>query len=99
MVSIAVCGLTALFQCAAARSKVPNRYPAEISRQQWQAQIKAARECSEQIRRERRFFVAPPPTPEQQAEEASRRVLEDDSLRPGDVVSTNHGLYRFRIAA
>jgi hypothetical protein len=96
MVSIAICGLTALFPMRCGAQQGPEQDPAEMSRQQWQAQIKAARERSEIIRREHRFFVPPPPTQEELAEEASRQVLEDDSLQPGDVVSTNRGLYRFR---
>jgi len=67
-----------------------------MSREQWQARIKAARERSDTVRRERRFFVPPQPTAEELAEELSRRVLEDDSLRPGDVVSTNRGLFRYQ---
>ncbi|QIP05554.1 hypothetical protein [Bradyrhizobium symbiodeficiens] len=30
------------------------------------------------------------------AEEASKRILEDESLIPGDVVSTHRGLLRFQ---
>jgi hypothetical protein len=96
VVSMAICGLTALFPVCCGAQEGPDQDSGEISRQQWHAQIKAARERSEIVRRERRFFVPPPPTAEDLAEEASRRALEDDSLRPGDVVSTNRGLYRFQ---
>ena len=96
VVMIAMCGLTALFPMRCGAQERADQDPAEMSRQQWQAQIKAARERSETIRRERRFFAPLPPTVEELAEQASRRVLEDDSLRPGDVVSTNRGLYRFQ---
>ena len=33
---------------------------------------------------------------EEIAEAASRRVLEDDTLLPGDIVSTSRGLFRFQ---
>ena len=56
------------------------------------------RERNKQIdlmRRERKSMVAPPPTQDEIAETASRQVL-DDTLLPGDIVSTNAGLFRFR---
>jgi hypothetical protein len=68
----------------------------QMSREQWRAHIKNSRERSEIIRRERRYLIPQPPTPEELAEAASRRALEDDSLRPGDVVSTNKGLFRYQ---
>ena len=97
--SIAACGLAAHFSSRGAAQESADQVPPQISREQWQAQIKAARERSEIIRRERRFFVPPPPTQEELAEEASRRVLEDDSLRSGDVVSTSRGLFRYQGAS
>ena len=69
---------------------------AEVSREQWRAQIQQSRERADLMRREGRTFVAPAPTPDEVAAEASRRVLEDDSLLPGDIVSTSHGLFQFR---
>jgi hypothetical protein len=56
------------------------------------------RERNKQIdlmRRERKSLVAPPPTQDEMAEAASRQVL-DDTLLPGDIVSTKGGLFRFR---
>jgi hypothetical protein len=47
------------------------------------------------MRRERKSMVPPPPTPDEIAEAASRQVL-DDTLLPGDIVSTKAGLFRFR---
>jgi hypothetical protein len=69
--------------------------PSQISREEWQAQIKAARERLIAMRREHKSFAPRTPTPEERAEEASRRILEDESLMPGDLVSTNRGLFRF----
>jgi hypothetical protein len=37
-----------------------------------------------------------PPTVDEIAEEATRRILEDSSLQPGDIISTNRGLFRFQ---
>jgi hypothetical protein len=67
----------------------------QMSREEWQAHVKASRERLGLMRRERKSLVAPPPTQDEIAEAASKRVLEDD-LRPGDIVSTNAGLFRFR---
>jgi hypothetical protein len=66
-----------------------------MTRDQWQARVKAAREQAQIARRERRTIVTPPPTMDERAAAASRRVIEDDSLRPGDLVSTDQGLFRF----
>ncbi len=93
--SIAICGL-GLLPISGVAQEAPEQDPPQISREQWQPQIKAARERSEAIRRERRHVIPQAPTAEELAEEVSRRVLEDDSLRPGDVVSTNRGLFRFQ---
>ena len=57
----------------------------QMSREEWQAHVKASRERLGLMRRERKSLVAPPPTQDEMAEAASRRVLEDD-LRPGDIV-------------
>ena len=97
----------------------------KLSREEWQARVKASRERldlrrqeltrerNKQIeprreeltrernkkidlmRRERKSMVAPSPTPDEIAEAASRQVL-DDTLLPGDIVSTTAGLFRFR---
>jgi hypothetical protein len=70
--------------------------PAEMSREDWQAQITASRARAEAMRREHRRFVVRQPTKEEIAERNSKRVLEDDSLLPGDIISTNQGLYQFQ---
>ena len=83
---------------------------ANMTREEWQAHVKASRErlsamrleqtreVKKQIdmmRRDRKSFVAQPPTQDEMAEAASRQVLEDN-LVPGDIVSTKGGLFRFR---
>jgi hypothetical protein len=70
--------------------------PSEMNREEWQARVRASREHADLMRREGRASVRLPPTVDEMAEEASRRALRDDSLLPGDIVSTNRGLYRFR---
>jgi len=71
--------------------------PVEMSREQWRDTLRTSRERANLMRRERKRLPAyQPPTADQLAEEASRRILEDDSLLPGDIVSTNRGLLRFQ---
>ena len=70
--------------------------PSEMSRQEWQAQVKASRQQAELMRREHRNFVPQPPTQDELDAEASQKILQDDSLVPGDIVSTSRGLFRFR---
>jgi hypothetical protein len=69
--------------------------PSQLNRDEWKAQVKASRDRLEAMRREHKSFAPRTPTPEERAEEASRRILEDESLMRGDMVSTNHGLFRF----
>lgn len=70
--------------------------PSEPGREEWQARVKTSREHVDLMRRQHRSFVPQQPGPDEMAEAASRQVLEDDSLLPGDIVSTNHGLFRFQ---
>jgi hypothetical protein len=71
--------------------------PALMTREQWQAHLKGLRERADVLRLQRRSFAPPPPPlQEELAEQASRRILEDESLQPGDVISTNRGLFRFQ---
>ncbi|MFT4115663.1 hypothetical protein [Bradyrhizobium sp.] len=71
--------------------------PPEMSREQWQDTLKASRERATQMRRERKGLpIYQQSTAKDLAEEASKRILEDDSLLPGDIVSTSRGLFRFQ---
>jgi hypothetical protein len=67
----------------------------QMSREEWQAHVKASRERLDLMRRERKSIVAPPPSQDEIAEAASRQIL-NDTLVPGDIVSTTRGLFRFR---
>lgn len=64
-----------------------------LSREEWLARVEAARRRIDQMRREGKSLL---PAPEDDAEEASRRVMEDDSLQAGDIVTTSKGLFRFK---
>lgn len=68
----------------------------EMSREAWRAQVDASRQRAETMRRERRRFAPLQPTADEIAEEASRRILRDGSLQPGDIISTNRGLFLYR---
>jgi len=68
----------------------------EMSREDWQAQVTASRARAETMRRERRSLSPQQPTVEEIAQQNSRQVLEDDSLLPGDIISTNRDCFSFR---
>jgi hypothetical protein len=70
--------------------------PMQMSREEWKNQVASSRQKAEEARHWRRSFVPQPPTAEEVAEEASRRAFKDDSLRPGDIISTNRGFFRFQ---
>lgn len=88
--SVAICSV----HCLAENSTEDD--PAQMSRKEWKNQVASARQKAEEARRQRRGFVPQPPTAEELAEEASARAFKDDSLRPGDVISTNRGFFRFQ---
>ena len=92
---IAMVSLTASLSTGCLAQERTTNDTTGMSREEWQAHVKAARERLGQMRRERKSFVAPPPSQDEIAEAASKRVLEDD-LRSGDIVSTKAGLFRFR---
>lgn len=77
-----------------AQDRATEQEKSRTEREDWQARVKASRERIELMRRERRSFL--PPTTDEIAEAASTSVLEDDTLLPGDIVSTTRGLFRFR---
>ena len=96
LTAFASLGLLALFSTSCLAQERPPEDPSQMSREQWRAHVQISRERAEIARRARRAFIPQLPTTEELAEEASKRVLEDDSLRPGDVVSTNRGLFEFQ---
>ena len=71
--------------------------PPEISREAWRERVMEARRRAKATAAERRanpqLYVAIPEDPERVATE---RVLNDDSLQRGDIVSTKNGLFVFQ---
>lgn len=71
--------------------------PPEISREGWRERIMEARRRARETAIERRespqLYVVAPEDPERVATE---RVLNDDSLQRGDIVSTKKGLFVFQ---
>ncbi|MGY3614233.1 hypothetical protein [Bradyrhizobium sp. USDA 10063] len=69
----------------------------EISRNAWRQRIEDAKRRAREVARERRehpeLYM---PIPEDPDLVATERVLSDESLQTGDVVSTNKGLFVFR---
>jgi len=92
---IATVSLTAGLSIGCSAQERATADTTQMSREEWQAHVKASRERLGMMRRDRKSLVAPPPTQDEIAEAASKRVLEDDLL-PGDIVSTKAGLFRFR---
>jgi hypothetical protein len=96
VVLVAAVGLAVLGAKGGIAQERPAEVTAEPSRAEWQAQINASRERAGQMRRELRSSIPQAPTPQEIAAEASKRAIEDDSLLPGDIVSTDRGLLQFR---
>lgn len=67
-----------------------------ISREQWRANVEEARRRVDQMRREGRSFAPPTQPAEDASKEMLQKILEDDSLRAGDIVSTERGLLVFK---
>ena len=100
---ILLCALTALpciAQDAAESGAGTPEAPPEVSRQEWLARVQEARKRAREDAQDRRLHPERyAPTPEGEARAASERVLNDDSLQPGDIASTDKGLFVFRGSA
>src|ERR1700730_5567481 len=71
--------------------------PLDISRGQWRERVAEAKRRARQFvleHRGRSTFDTPSMADQEQI--ASERVLNDGSLEPGDIVSTNKGLFVFK---
>jgi hypothetical protein len=71
--------------------------PFDMSREQWRERVAEAKRRSRQVvieQRGRAVFL--PPTRDEEERQASDRILADDSLQTGDIVSTDKGLFVFR---
>ena len=71
--------------------------PSEPSREEWRERVEAAKRKAREIALERRnhpeLYVVPEADPDRIATD---RALNDQSLQPGDIVSTRKGLFVFR---
>jgi hypothetical protein len=95
-VSLALLALGCLLWREAVAQRMPEPDQTLISRDQWLAEIDEARRRIEEMRRQGLSLAPPPPSEEELAREALQRILEDESLRPGDIVSTDRGLLVFK---
>ena len=68
----------------------------QMSREEWRTQVAASRQRVELMRLQHKSFIPQEPSQDEIAEAATKRVLQDDTLKPGDIVSTTHGLFQFR---
>jgi hypothetical protein len=76
----------------------PDNAPDEqtlITREEWQKRIETARERLKQ-QRAQGLGVRPAKSDQEIEQENSDRVMSDDMLKPGDIVSTNRGLLTFK---
>jgi phytoene/squalene synthetase len=65
------------------------------AKEEWQAQVDRARQRVEQIRREGKFVEKKEQSQQESARQMLARGLDDEDLRPGDIVSTENGFLRF----
>jgi hypothetical protein len=71
--------------------------PRDMSRDQWRERVAEARRRARQFALEHRGHPGfDPPSIADEERMASERVLNDDSLQQGDIVSTNKGLFVFK---
>jgi hypothetical protein len=71
-----------------------------MSRQQWLQRVQEAERRAKEAAVEHRLHPERyAPYPEDKARIAGERVLNDGSLQPGDIVSTDKGLFVFRGSA
>jgi hypothetical protein len=71
--------------------------PLDMSRDQWRERVGEAKRRARQFTLEQRGRPTfDPPTIADDERIASERVLNDDSLQRGDIVSTNKGLFVFK---
>jgi hypothetical protein len=90
-----LCALTippCIAQDATERPVAMDEAQPEVSRQEWLDRVQEARRRAKEAALDRHPERYTPP-PEDAARIASERALNDDSLQPGDIVSTDGGLF------
>ena len=89
--------LPSLAQEAIGESNSENEPQTEVSHDEWLRRVEEAKQRAKAAALERRnhpeLFI---PVPEDPERIATERALNDDSLQPGDIVSTKQGLFVFR---
>lgn len=66
-----------------------------LTREQWQQRVEAARRRSEDFVANARTQTPVAPPPDRSETEASDRVVNDPTLRHGDIVATGRGFFVF----
>ena len=101
--SALLCALPTLHgvaQDAPQSASVTDEARPEVSRQEWMERVQEAKQRAKDAALDHRMHPERyAPSPQDKARVASERVLNDDSLQPGDIVSTNKGLFVFRGSA
>jgi hypothetical protein len=101
--SALLCALTitpCVAQDAAQSANPTDEAQPEVSRQQWIERVQEAKQRAKDAALDHRLHPERyTPSPEDKARIASERVLNDDSLQPGDIVSTSKGLFVFHGSA
>ena len=90
-----ICGFLAAATLAIAQSDPDTENDTTITRDQWLAKIRADQQRIEKMRREGKSMAPPDTIQDGNATQLSLNALQDDSLQPGDIVSTQRGLFRF----
>jgi phytoene/squalene synthetase len=90
LLAVAVCALLWPNAQAFAQEDVDKN-----AKEEWQAQVDRARQRVEQIRREGKFVEQEEQSQQEAARQMLARGLDDEDLRPGDIVSTENGFLRF----
>jgi len=68
---------------------------AALTREQWQQRVEAARRRSQDFLANPRQQTEAPSPHDQREAEAANRIVNDPTLRQGDIVSTGRGLFVF----
>jgi len=66
-----------------------------MTREEWQQRVEAARRRSQDFVANARTQTPPPPSSGALEAEAAERVVNDPTLRHGDIVSTDRGFFVF----
>ena len=90
-------GAGCLAQDATSPPAAEDGVPLDMSREQWRERVAEAKHRARRLALENRGrLTLIPPSAAEEERIASERVLNDESLQWGDIVSTNKGLYVFK---